>query len=347
MGLNENKVILGLSGGVDSTAAALLLREKGLEVIGLFLDVTGDNIEGRKSAEEMASQLNIGFIYRDVSREFKDKVIDSFCMEYAAGRTPNPCIRCNPEVKFKTLCDVADTLGIRYIATGHYARTYYDNDLKLWFIRKAVCIERDQSYMLYRLPQNVVSRLLMPLGDIEGKDKVRAIAREKSLKNADLKDSQEICFIEQGKSYGEYLSEQGIQSSAGNFVDPEGRVLGMHNGILNFTIGQRKGLGVALGKPYYVVALDSKKNEVVLSENEQDLFKSRIMSNENHFVLPFEGLKVDAKIRSMAQPASAFIRPFGADRIEIIFDKPQRAPAAGQSIVFYLGDFVLGGGFIV
>jgi len=346
MELDENKVILGLSGGVDSTAAALLLQEKGLEVIGLFLDVTGENLEGRRSSEEMASQLNIGFIYRDVSKEFKNKVIDNFYLEYAAGRTPNPCIRCNPEVKFKALCDVADMLGIRYIATGHYARTYYDNDLKLWFIRKAVCIEKDQSYMLYRLPQEVISRLLMPLGDMEGKDQVRAIVKGKSLKNADLKDSQEICFIEPGKSYGEYLEEQGVQAQAGNFVDPEGRVLGMHNGLLNYTVGQRKGLGVALGKPYYVIALDSNKNEVVLSDNEQDLFKSRIISNENHLIFPFEGLKVDAKIRSMAQPASAFIRPFDADRIEIIFDKPQRAPAAGQSIVFYLGDFVLGGGFI-
>jgi len=344
--LNKNKVVLGLSGGVDSTTAALLLKQKGLEVIGLFLDVTGNNTEGRKAAETAAAQMNIGFVYRDSSAEFRNKVIADFCREYTCGRTPNPCVRCNPEVKFKALCETADSLGAMYIATGHYAKTYFDNDLRLWFIRKAVCIERDQSYMLYRLPQEVISRLLLPLGDISGKEQVRSIARQNELVNADLKDSQEICFIDHGKTYAEYLIAQGIPLKEGNFVDLYGNILGRHNGIPNYTIGQRKGLGIALGRPYYVVALDPGRNEVILSENEQDLFKSRVNSVDNHFDLSFEGLKVEAKIRSMAKPAPAFIRWTVEGRIEVIFDEPQRAPAPGQSIVYYLGDFVLGGGLI-
>ncbi|MDX9887642.1 MAG: tRNA 2-thiouridine(34) synthase MnmA [Anaerovoracaceae bacterium] len=344
--LDSNKVILGLSGGVDSTAAALLLKEKGLEVIGLFLDMTGKSNVEMKSAQQAAKELQIPFVYRDASKEFSDKVVENFTQEYSCGRTPNPCVICNPLVKFQLLLDVADQMNAAFIATGHYARTYFDEDLSAWFIRRGANKKKDQSYTLYRLPQKVISRLIMPLGDISHKDDVRALVREKDLSNAGLRDSQEICFIGKGDNYISFLESKGIKSQPGNFIDEEGNILGPHKGIIYYTIGQKKGLGGSFGRPMYVNRINTEDNTIVLSKDEQDLFKYRVVSKDNIFNIPFEGLRVDAKLRYAAKPAPAFIRPIEDNKIEAIFDEPQRAPTPGQSIVFYLGDFVLGGGII-
>ena len=400
--MKKNKVVLGLSGGVDSTAAALILKEKGYEVTGLYFDVFGGSAkseEGRAKAETAAEQLGIKFIYRDLSDEFREKVIGNFCSEYSCGRTPNPCIVCNPGVKFRVLLETADREGAQYIATGHYAGTYHDEDTDTWFIRRAANEAKDQSYMLYRLGQEVVSRLLLPLNDVDDKEKIRDIARKNDMKNAEAKDSQEICFIEADDNYKDFLKRRGYETPEGDFVDAQGNVLGRHKGILNYTIGQRKGLGIALGKPAFVTAIDGVKDQVVLGDN-ADLFKTEVCSSGNVMfgvrtdVAPMEGslekgspdvtkaetsggvctaedggsvagngggqvcqtipdeLKawladgIRAKIRYAAKPAEASVTLLDDGRRMASFSEPQRAPTPGQSIVFYKGDLVIGGGFI-
>ena len=366
--MNKNKVILGLSGGVDSTTAALLLQKKGYEVIGLYFDAMGKGREdaGAVRAEMAAKQLGIKFLYRDVSDIFREKVIGNFCSEYVCGRTPNPCIVCNPDVKFKTLLAAADEEGADWIATGHYAGTYQDPESEEWFIRRAKSEAKDQSYMLYRLGEDVISRLILPLNDAEDKEAVREIARKKALKNAEDKDSQEICFIEDGDDYKAFLRRNGCDLPKGDFVDADGNILGEHQGILHYTIGQRKGLGIALGKPAFVTGIDSEKNQVVLGDN-QDLFKTEVVSDGNILlgidfsrlaqqarearslgIIGFDDMSgITAKIRYAAKPAAASLKLLPDGKILTTFEEPQRAPTPGQSIVFYQNDLVLGGGFIV
>ena len=348
--LKKNKVILGLSGGVDSTAAALLLKEKGYDVTGLYFDVTAEKAaagEERRAAEKTAAELGIDLIYRDVSESFEKIVIEDFCREYMGGRTPNPCIVCNPAVKFRTLIEAADEAGAYYIATGHYAGTRHDEDSGTWYIRKAANERKDQSYMLYRLEQETIARLLLPLNDIGDKEQVRNMARDRSLGNSDARDSQEICFIDRDSSYKEFLKERGFETPPGDFADKKGNMLGTHDGILNFTVGQRKGLGIALGKPVFVTSIDSVNNEVVLGDNE-DLFRREVVSTQNVIVdrSLLEGSGVTAKIRYAAKPSSVAARVKDDGSILAEFDQPQRAPTPGQSIVFYSGDLVVGGGFI-
>ena len=376
--MKNKKVVLGLSGGVDSTTAALLLQEKGYEVIGLYFDAMGKGREdaGAVRAEMAAKQLGIKFLYRDVSDIFREKVIGNFCSEYVCGRTPNPCIVCNPDVKFKTLLAAADEEGADWIATGHYAGTYQDPESEEWFIRRAKSEAKDQSYMLYRLGEDVISRLILPLNDAEDKEAVREIARKKALKNAEDKDSQEICFIEDGDDYKAFLRRNGCDLPKGDFVDADGNILGEHQGILHYTIGQRKGLGIALGKPAFVTGIDSEKNQVVLGDN-QDLFKTEVVSDGNILlgidfsrlaqqerearqadgesgearslgIIGFDDmLGITAKIRYAAKPAAASLKLLPDGKILATFEEPQRAPTPGQSIVFYRNDLVLGGGFIV
>lgn len=376
--MKNKKVVLGLSGGVDSTTAALLLQEKGYEVIGLYFDAMGKGREdvGAVRAEMAAKQLGIKFLYRDVNDIFREKVIGNFCSEYVCGRTPNPCIVCNPDVKFKTLLAAADEEGADWIATGHYAGTYQDPESEEWFIRRAKSEAKDQSYMLYRLGEDVISRLILPLNDAEDKEAVREIARKKALKNAEDKDSQEICFIEDGDDYKAFLRRNGCDLPKGDFVDADGNILGEHQGILHYTIGQRKGLGIALGKPAFVTGIDSEKNQVVLGDN-QDLFKTKVVSDGNILlgidfsrlaqqerearqadgesgearslgIIGFDDMSgITAKIRYAAKPAAASLKLLPDGKILTTFEEPQRAPTPGQSIVFYRDDLVLGGGFIV
>ena len=219
-------------------------------------------------------------------------------------------------------------------------------NLKRWFIKKAVSEERDQSYMLYRLPEEVISRLLMPLGDVLDKDIVRREAEKAKLSSAGKRDSQEICFLREGQAYSEFLKERGVVTPGGPFLDLEGNVIGKHSGISNYTIGQRKGLGNTFGKPMFVKEIKRDDNAIVLSDKEQDLYSYKIISSNNIIRIPFEGLKVMGKIRYRAQPSSCYIRPLENNKIEALFDEPQRAPTPGQSIVFYLEDYIIAGGFI-
>ncbi len=306
MELRKNKVLLGLSGGVDSATAALLLKEKGCEVVGYYFDVKGKNEAGRASAEDVAKQLNIPLIYEDVSTDFREIVIENFITEYLHGRTPNPCVLCNPNIKFKRLIRHADEIGAYYIATGHYCRILRDETRQLSYIRRAVNDQKDQSYMLYRLGQDVLSRLIFPLGEFRSKEKTREVARDGKLSNADKKDSQEICFIEPEDNYVSYITAVGGTSAPGNFVDREGRVLGRHKGILHYTIGQRKGLGIALGKPAFVTEIRAARNEVVLGDNEE-LFACEVRSTNHIFAdgnpAAYDGKTVFAKVRYSAPPS--------------------------------------------
>lgn len=349
--LSKNKVVLGLSGGVDSSTAALLLKEKGMEVIGFYFDVSGDNAEGAQAAADLAERLGIKFIKADVSREFEQIVIRNFCVEYSCGHTPNPCVICNPNIKFKKLIEIADREGAYYIATGHYARIHHDETNELYYVRKGANERKDQSYMLYRLGQDVLSRLIFPLGGFDHKEKTREMARDFGLPNAETADSQEICFIDEAQeSYQEFLTRKGYKCKEGDFVDADGNVLGRHKGIMNFTIGQRKGLGIALGKPAFVTEINPENNQVTLGSND-DLFKRDVYSIENVFadgtvLAEGESLQVRAKIRYASKPAEAVITVAGEGRILTSFSEPQRAATPGQSIVFYVDDYVIGGGFI-
>ena len=371
MELQKNKVLLGLSGGVDSATAALLLKEKGFEVTGYYFDVLGTNEQGKADAMALAEQLGIELITEDVSAEFKDIVIANFIDEYMHGRTPNPCIICNPNIKFKRLIAHANEIGAYYIATGHYARITEDEKGN-FYITRAYNQAKDQSYMLYRLGQEVLSRLIFPLGEFADKEETRSLARDNGLVNADKKDSQEICFIDPEEGYATYIERAGYSSHPGDFIDKDGCVLGEHQGILNYTIGQRKGLGIALGRPAFVTKIDPVRNEVTLGENE-DLFNSKVVSKDNFFTAgkpeDYDGKTFVAKTRYTARQDEAVItikRVTGtqhtacgssscscteaatdADYIVVAeFKNPQRAATPGQSIVFYDGDRVIGGGFI-
>lgn len=350
---NGSKVILGLSGGVDSTAAALILKERGFEVTGLYFDVFGNNDKGRKKAEKVAQELSIKLIVKDVSQLFKETVIKNFIDEYTGGRTPNPCVLCNPTVKFYTLTEEADKTGAEYIATGHYAKVGYSDIQCCNVIKKAANEQKDQSYMLYRLPEKILNRLILPLSEFYDKEQTRILTRENNLSNAEDKDSQEICFLEADEDYTAYIQKNGTVPMTGNFIDKDGNVLGKHKGIMYYTIGQRKGLGIALGKPAFVVKINPKDNTVTLGSNE-DLFTKEIICSNAFFTatsgadIPkgLENKKLFGKIRYAAKPASCSINAYDDNKVKIVFDEAQRAPTNGQSVVLYLEDEVVGGGIV-
>ncbi len=351
--LDRNKVLLGLSGGVDSTAAALFLKKEGLKVTGLFFDVHALKGKGAESAEYTAKQLEIDFVYKNVNQSFSDIVIHNFCKEYTEGRTPNPCIICNPSVKFKTLIEEANKIGAYYVATGHYAGVYYNERNGCYYIKQAENIKKDQSYMLYRLGQDILSRLLLPLNHIPDKKEIRNLVRIEGISNSEQKDSQEICFISKEENYIDYIKEKGYTSKPGKFIDKNGEYLGKHGGLVNYTIGQRKGLGITFGKPVFVSEVNHNNNTVTLGENE-DLFKETVISKDNVLVLPegvspeiYDNAQVTAKIRYSAKPMAATLNILENGLIKTNFEEMQRAVTPGQSIVFYQEKLVIGGGFIV
>ena len=348
MELRKNKVLLGLSGGVDSATAALLLKEKGCEVVGYYFDVKGKNEAGRASAEDVAKQLNIPLIYEDVSTDFREIVIENFITEYLHGRTPNPCVLCNPNIKFKRLIRHADEIGAYYIATGHYCRILRDETRQLSYIHRAVNDQKDQSYMLYRLPQEIISRLIFPLAEFAEKESVRNIARKNGLSSAEKSDSQEICFVEDD-DYAKFITDySGYKPKEGDILDVNGNVIGKHRGLIYYTIGQRKGIG-AYGRPMFVMKIDAENNTITLGEKGME-FSNELTAYDVNFVsgeFPKENMLITAKVRYQAPPAAAMLCPQKDGTVKLMFPEPQRAVTPGQAVVFYDGDIVLGGGTVL
>ena len=330
-----NKVVLGLSGGVDSAVAARLLQLQGFDVFGLYLDI--GNHEAREDAKKVSEMLNIPLHISDISNELEEKVCKPFTQAYLRGETPNPCILCNPTVKFKTLLEYSDKIGASIVSTGHYARAFEGKLLK----GKP---ENDQSYMLCRLTRDQISRLVLPLGDYN-KEEVRKLAQEFSIPVANKPASMEICFIPD-KDYGAFIEGRGIIPPEGNFVDTDGNILGKHLGIHRYTIGQRRGLGVAAGKRIFVSEIRPEKNEVVLSDGDE-LFVHQIKVIDINWILPQNGeFKADVRVRHSKVSNSASVLPdYGG--VDVVFDEPVRAPTKGQTAAFYIGDEVIGGGFII
>lgn len=344
----EKRVIIALSGGIDSAVAAILLKEEGYDLSGItFYTDHQEDKENLKLAENIAQDLQISWQALNLSEEFKKMVIDYFCQEYISGRTPNPCVICNWKIKFGLLLEKAKLWGADYLATGHYARKEYLNENKRFILKKGEDKSKDQSYFLYRLNQAVLSQVLFPLGRLK-KDQVRLIAERYKLINQSRKESQEICFIPDN-NYKAFLTryrEKGFKG--GKFIDRKGKILGEHRGIPFYTIGQRRGLGISADRRKYVLEMDKRKNTITLGE-EKDLYRSEMLVSHLNFISgkpPAQPLKVEVKIRYNGQGSSAMICPQNQSRIAVVFDEPQRAIAPGQSAVFYLNDVVLGGGII-
>ncbi len=337
--------MVALSGGVDSSVCVHLLRERGYDVAAVVLRMSPEHGNTVNDARIVAEKFGIPFFVKDMWDVFKVNVVDYFANEYQTGKTPNPCIVCNPLVKFKALIECADEHGYDYIATGHYARVINKNDN--YFLCKSEFEKKDQTYMLYRLKQDVLSRLLLPIGEFE-KTRVREIATELNLPSAAKPDSQDICFIPDN-DYVSYLSSIGVSSATGDFISPEGNVCGKHKGIINYTVGQRKHLGIALGQPVFVSEIDAQNNTVRLSYASDNKFKSAVIGDTSFVCDMTSKTEFTAwvKIRSTAKPCPAKVTLLEGDNALIEFSEELNAVAKGQSIVIYDEDStVLGGGFI-
>jgi len=349
------KVLVGLSGGVDSSVAALLLKEKGYEVEGVFMKIWdgeetgcgkpacyGPEEKDMEDVKKVAEILKIPLHIIDLRKEYKEIVLDYFKKEYLEGKTPNPCIICNRFLKFEILLEKSYSSGIEFefFGTGHYAIVEYDKNRKRYVLKKGMDKNKDQSYFLYLLTQKQLSRVIFPLGK-HTKEEVREIARKYNFPVSEKEESQD--FISGDRFF---LFENGTKE--GEIVDKNGNVIGKHKGIIYYTIGQRRGLGIAKGKPLYVIGIDAKKNRIIVGE-ENELFKKEfVVKNVN--LISIEKIEncieAEVKIRYKHTPSPATIYPYGENSLKVVFASPQRAITPGQSAVFYKGDIVIGGGII-
>lgn len=356
--MKNKKVMVGMSGGVDSSVAAALLMESGYDVSGVTLRLyDGEDYEAGRTktccslsdvedARLVCCKLGIKHYVFNFKERFENSVINDFISEYENGRTPNPCIVCNRRVKFGDMLERAKMLGYDKIATGHYARVETDENGR-YLLRRPQDKNKDQTYVLYSMTQDQLSRTLFPLGELSKPD-VRKTAEKFGFVNASKPDSQDICFVPDG-DYAAFIERRAGKSPSGNFVDKNGNILGKHNGVIRYTVGQRKGLGIALGKPTFVIDKNPVSNNVTLGDEDGLFYRSVFITDLNY--IPFDDLKsemrVTAKLRYRHAEQSAVLKPYGDSQAIITFDEPQRAPSPGQAAVFYNGDIVVGGGTIV
>lgn len=358
--MGKKTVVVGLSGGVDSSVAAYLLKEQGYDVIGVTMQIWQEEdsctveenggccgLSAVEDARRVAQKLDIPYYVMNFRKEFQEQVIDYFTREYLEGRTPNPCIACNRYVKWESLLKRSLEIGADYIATGHYARVEQLPNGR-YAIRNSVTAKKDQTYALYNLTQEQLARTLMPVGAYT-KEEIRKIAEEAGLLVAHKKDSQEICFVPDN-DYARFIKNStGKTIPKGNFVLADGKVIGEHQGIIHYTIGQRKGLNLSMGHPVFVTKIRPDSNEVVIGENE-DLFVNTLICDRVNF-MAMEGLdgevRLKAKIRYNHPGAECVISPVEDGKVRVTFDQPQRAITPGQAVVFYQGEYVAGGGIIL
>lgn len=345
----DHSALIAMSGGVDSSAAAWLMQTAGFRCQGATMRLLeSDDGQNAADAEAICRQLGIPFMALDMVREFEEAVIEKFVRVYQAGGTPNPCVDCNRRIKFSRLMDAAANAGLYYVATGHYARTERDPETGRFLLKKALDLRKDQSYFLCALTQEQLSRARFPLGGME-KRQIRELAERLGFVNARRRDSQDVCFIPDG-DYGAFIEAwTGEALPAGDFLDREGRVVGRHRGAVRYTLGQRKGLGLAMGEPVYVCGKDMEKNAVTVGPENALYAREALVEDLNWISL--EGLdaplRVGAKTRSRQAEQPAEISPAAGGRVRMLFDRPQRAVTPGQAAVFYDGDTVVGGGTIV
>ena len=358
---DKKRALIAMSGGVDSSVAVHLMQQKGYECVGATMrlyegEVNKENEEepvcgsssALRDAEAVANHLGIPFRAYDYREDFKNEVICRFINTYIEGGTPNPCVECNRYMKFGRLMDKMREEGCDCVVTGHYVRVAYDEKRGQHVLKKGLDESKDQSYVLYNLTKEQLEHCYFPLGEY-GKDEIRGIAEELGLFNANKKDSQDICFVPDG-DYASFIEKYTGQTfEEGNFVNREGKVLGRHKGMIRYTIGQRKGLGLALQEPMYVYEKRMDTNEVVLCRNEE-LFSDTLEAGDvNWIVAPAKGeiVKCKAKVRYKQKEADARVEILGEDKVKVTFTEPQRGITAGQAVVFYDGDVVLGGGTIL
>lgn len=339
------KILVGMSGGVDSSAAALVLKEQGFDVSGCTLKLCGNDCS---EAKAVCEKLGIPHYSIDLEEQFRAEVMDRFAEGYICGETPNPCIFCNRYIKFDKMLERALVLGFDGIATGHYAKTELDENSGRTLLIRPADRRKDQTYVLYNMTQFQLERTVFPLWDRD-KEQNRTLAERHGLVNARKPDSQDICFVPDG-DYAKFILEHtGKDFPEGDFIDTEGNVIGRHGGIIRYTIGQRKGLGVTFGKPVYVCGKDVERNTVTLGDSEDLLTLTAVAEDVNLISVPdiSEPMRITAKTRYNMKDAAGTLERVGDSRIKVTFDVPQRAVTKGQALVVYDGDIVVGGGKII